>query len=160
MIEVFVQGITLDPITNMPIVVLKSKEGKDILPIWIGVFEANAIAMELENVERPRPMTHDLIGSLLCNLGASVDYIVIHTLKDNTYYADIVLTINGEQIRIDSRPSDAINIALRSNAPIYVEEQVLKASLEDVEEKTKMEEDEIKEWLESLKPEDFKKLEH
>ncbi len=160
MIEVYVQGITLDPITNMPIVVLRSKETNEVLPIWIGVFEANAIAMELECVERPRPMTHDLIKSLLQNLGAKVDYIVIHTLRDNTYFADIVLTVDGNQIKIDARPSDAINIALRTKSPIFVEEEVIKASMGDVEEKTNLEEEEIKEWLESIKPEDFKRLEH
>ncbi len=161
MIEVYVQGITLDPITNMPIVVLKSKTSNDVLPIWIGVFEANAMAMELECVERPRPMTHDLIKTLLSSLGAQVDYIVIHSLKENTYFADIVLTVDGNQLKIDARPSDAINIALRTNSPIFVEEEVLKSAEKKEEETTKIDEDEIKEWLESIKPEDFeKKMEH
>jgi len=161
MIEVYVQGITLDPITNMPIVVLKSKTSNDVLPIWIGIFEANAMAMELECVERPRPMTHDLIKTLLSSLGAQVDYIVIHSLKENTYFADIVLTVEGNQLKIDARPSDAINIALRTNSPIFVEEEVLKSAEKKEEETAKIDEDEIKEWLESIKPEDFeKKMEH
>ncbi len=161
MIEVYVQGITLDPITNMPIVVLKSKTSNDVLPIWIGVFEANAMAMELECVERPRPMTHDLIKTLLSSLGAQVDYIVIHSLKENTYFADIVLTVDGNQLKIDARPSDAINIALRTKSPIFVEEEVLKSAEKKEEETTKIDEDDIKEWLESIKPEDFeKKMEH
>lgn len=161
MIEVYVQGITLDPITNMPIVVLKSKTSNDVLPIWIGVFEANAMAMELECVERPRPMTHDLIKTLLSSLGAQVDYIVIHSLKENTYFADIVLTVDGNQLKIDARPSDAINIALRTKSPIFVEEEVLKSAEKKEEETAKIDEDDIKEWLESIKPEDFeKKMEH
>ncbi|ACO04735.1 MAG TPA: bifunctional nuclease family protein [Persephonella sp.] len=155
MIEMSVQGITLDPVTNMPIVVLKGKESEDILPIWIGIFEANAIAMQLEGVERPRPMTHDLIKNLINSLSASVEYIHIHDLKANTYYAEISLILNGERIVIDSRPSDAINIALRCNAPIYVSEAVLKQSR--IENEIETEEEEIQDWLESIKPEDFGK---
>ncbi|WP_456400881.1 bifunctional nuclease family protein [Persephonella sp.] len=155
MIEMSVQGITLDPVTNMPIVVLKGKDSEDILPIWIGIFEANAIAMQLEGVDRPRPMTHDLIKNLITSLSATVEYIHIHDLRANTYYAEISLNINGEKVTIDSRPSDAINIAIRCNAPIYVSEAVLKQSR--VENDVEREEEEIHDWLESIKPEDFGK---
>ncbi len=153
MINMYVQGITLDPVTNMPIVVLKGDDSDDVLPIWIGVFEANAIAMQLEGVTRPRPMTHDLINSIINSLGAKVDHIYIHSLEDNTFFAEIVFNKNGETIKIDSRPSDAINVALRSNAPIFVAEEVLeKASLNHMSDKS---DEEIQEWLESIKPEDF-----
>ncbi len=155
MIEMSVQGITLDPVTNMPIVILKGKDTNDVLPIWIGVFEANAIAMQLESVTRPRPMTHDLIANLIRELSGRVEYIHIHDLRDNTYYAEISIIKDGEVLKIDSRPSDAINIALRTGAPIFVSPKVL----EDfkVEDNIEMEEDELKEWLESIKPEDFGK---
>ncbi len=155
MIEMHVQGITLDPVTNMPIVILKGKDSNQVLPIWIGVFEANAIAMQLEGVSRPRPMTHDLITNLIRELSGRVEYIHIHDLKDNTYYAEISIMKDGEVLKIDSRPSDAINIALRTGAPIFVSPKVL----EDfkVEDNIDMEEDEIKEWLESIRPEDFGK---
>ncbi|NPA53052.1 MAG: bifunctional nuclease family protein [Aquificae bacterium] len=155
MIEMSVQGITLDPVTNMPIVVLKGKDTNDVLPIWIGVFEANAIAMQLEGIKRPRPMTHDLITNLISELSGRVEYIHIHDLKDNTYYAEISIVKDGEVLKIDSRPSDAINIALRTGAPIFVSPKVLEDF--NVEEKLDMEEEELKEWLESIKPEDFGK---
>ena len=155
MIEMNVQGITLDPMTNMPIVVLKGKDTDHVLPIWIGVFEANAIAMQLEGITRPRPMTHDLVNNIIDTLNGTVEYIHIHDLKDNTYYAEIAIKTNTGQIKIDSRPSDAINIALRSGAPIFVSEEVLqKSQTDDVE--TDKEED-LKEWLESIRPEDFGK---
>lgn len=153
MVEMEVQGITLDPTTNMPIVILKSKEGAKILPIWIGIFEANSIATVLENVQTPRPMTYDLMVNLIDSLSAKVDSIKIHTLQDNTYYASVVIIDkNGTKIEIDSRPSDAINVALRTESPIYVSKQLLEIDTEE-----KIDEEDIKEWLESLKPEDFEK---
>ncbi|HHG75328.1 MAG TPA: bifunctional nuclease family protein [Persephonella sp.] len=156
MIEMNVQGITLDPMTNMPIVVLKGKDTDHVLPIWIGVFEANAIAMQLEGITRPRPMTHDLVNSIIDTLNGIVEYIHIHDLKDNTYYAEITIKTQTGQVKIDSRPSDAINIALRSGAPIFVSEEVLqKSQIEDSE--TDAKEEDLKEWLESIRPEDFGK---
>ncbi|WP_293444353.1 bifunctional nuclease family protein [Persephonella sp.] len=156
MIEMNVQGITLDPMTNMPIVVLKGKDTEHVLPIWIGVFEANAIAMQLEGITRPRPMTHDLVNSIIDTLNGIVEYIHIHDLRDNTYYAEITIKTQTGQVKIDSRPSDAINIALRSGAPIFVSEEVLqKSQIEDSE--TDAKEEDLKEWLESIRPEDFGK---
>jgi len=156
MIEMNVQGITLDPMTNMPIVVLKGKDTDHVLPIWIGVFEANAIAMQLEGITRPRPMTHDLVNNIIDTLNGIVEYIHIHDLKDNTYYAEITIKTETGQVKIDSRPSDAINIALRSGAPIFVSEEVLqKSQIEDSE--TDSKEEDLKEWLESIRPEDFGK---
>lgn len=154
MIEMNVQGITLDPVTNMPIVILRGKETDHVLPIWIGIFEANAIAMQLEGITRPRPMTHDLINSIIDSLNGVVEYIYIHDLKDNTYYAEISIKAGEKPLKIDARPSDAINIALRSKAPIFVSEEVLVKSQVD-DGKLDASEEEIKEWLESIKPEDF-----
>ena len=154
MIEMNVQGITLDPVTNMPIVILRGKETDHVLPIWIGIFEANAIAMQLEGITRPRPMTHDLINSIINSLNGVVEYIYIHDLRDNTYYAEISIKTESTPLKIDARPSDAINIALRSGAPIFVSEEVLQKSQSD-ESKLDASEEEIKEWLESIKPEEF-----
>ncbi len=116
-----VAKIILDPFTNSPIVILKDFEERKALPIWIGLFEANAIAMKLEEVVTPRPMTHDLIANILKSLEATVERIVVNDLVDNTFYARIYLSTPAGVVEVDSRPSDAIAIALRTNAPIYVE---------------------------------------
>ena len=106
-IEMTIKGLMVDPITNMPIVILKDKEGR-ALPIWVGVFEANAIAMQIENIETPRPMTHDLLRNVITDLEGTVDRVVVNDRRDNTFYAVIHLTVRGERVSIDSRPSDAI----------------------------------------------------
>ncbi len=155
MVRMKVARIILDPFTNSPIVILKDLEDRKALPIWIGIFEANAIAMKLEDVTTPRPMTHDLIANILESLKASVEKIVVNDLVDNTFYATIFLKTGNGTLEIDSRPSDAIAIALRTNAPIYVEEEVLvKARSFDEDEKEKL----LKEWLENLSPEDLEKF--
>jgi hypothetical protein len=157
LIRMTVRGIALDPITNMPIIILKDAEEKRALPIWVGIFEANAIALELEKIATPRPMTHDLIKNILDGLGATVQQIVVNDLKDNTFFAVIEVNHNGNMVSIDSRPSDAIALALRVNAPIFVTEKVVsKAKSMDIAEE-KEETDRWKEWLENLKPEDFGK---
>lgn len=156
-IEMSVKGLTLDPLTNMPIVILKDTDDKRVLPIWIGLFEANAIALELEKITTPRPMTHDLMRDVITGLNAEVTKIVVNDLKNNTFYAVIHLSLNGNHIVIDSRPSDAIALALRSEAPIYVSAEVVnKAKSIDMSKETE-EADQLKEWLENLKPEDFGK---
>lgn len=157
LIKMTVKGIALDPITNMPIIILKDPEERRALPIWVGIFEANAIALELEKVTTPRPMTHDLLKNILEGLGVSVRQIIVNDLKDNTFYAVIELQYNGNIFTIDSRPSDAIALALRVGAPIYVTEHVVSQakSIEISEEKD--ETDRWREWLENLKPEDFGK---
>ncbi len=156
-IEMSVKGLTLDPLTNMPIVILKDVEDQRVLPIWIGLFEANAIALELERITTPRPMTHDLMRDLIAGMEATVTKIVVNDLKNNTFYAVIHLTLNGNQIVVDSRPSDAIALALRSEAPIYVSSEVVnKAKSIDITKESE-ESDQLKEWLENLKPEDFGK---
>jgi bifunctional DNase/RNase len=152
-----VRGIALDPITNMPIIILKDVDERKALPIWVGIFEANAIALELEKVTTPRPMTHDLLKSVLDGLGVTVRQVIVNDLKDNTFFAVIELNSNGAVINIDSRPSDAIALALRVNAPIFVAENVV-AQAKSVEiSEEKEETDKWKEWLENLKPEDFGK---
>lgn len=155
MIEMEVQGLTLDPISNVPVVILRGKETDDILTIWIGVFEANSIAMKLEQMVFPRPLTYELMVSIIETLSSTVESIKIHSLVDNTYYAWITLRLpDGKTVDIDSRPSDAINIALRTNCPIYVDPEVLSKTRSSHKEEDIQD---LKEWIESLKPEDFEK---
>ena len=124
-IEMTIKGLMVDPITNMPIIILRDKDGQRVLPIWVGVFEANAIALQIENVTTPRPMTHDLLKNVIQDLRARIEQIVVSDLKENTFYALIYLTVGGELMAGDARPSDAIALALRARAPIFVEEKVI-----------------------------------
>jgi bifunctional DNase/RNase len=157
LVRMTVRGIALDPITNMPIIILKDTDEKKALPIWVGIFEANAIALELEKVSTPRPMTHDLIKNILDGLGISVRQIVVNDLKDNTFFAVIELNDNGNVVNIDSRPSDAIALALRVNAPIFVTEKVVSQAKSTEVPEDKEDNEQWKEWLENIKPEDFGK---
>ena len=125
LIEMSIKGLMVDPITNMPIVILKDKLGERILRIWVGLFEANAIALQIENVSTPRPMTHDLLRNIITDLDGRVDRVVVSDLKDNTFFAVIHLTVRGERVAVDARPSDAIALALRTRSPILVEESVI-----------------------------------
>lgn len=126
MVDMKVSGLTIDPFTNMPILVLKDCDGKNAMPIWIGLIEASAIATELERIQLKRPMTHDLMHNMLGHVGARIDRIEVHDLRDNTFYAMIVLTCaDGKIVEIDSRPSDAIALALRAQAPIRVARKVI-----------------------------------
>jgi bifunctional DNase/RNase len=153
--EVSLKGLTLDPISNMPIVILRVLEEARAIPIWIGIFEANAIALELEKVQPPRPMTHDLMAGLLRALGAVVSRIVVFDLQENTFFASIVLQGPDGALTVDSRPSDAIALALRFQAPMFVTRQVLdKSQTLDVDEEL-YDRDQLKSWLENLKPGDF-----
>ena len=152
-VEMKVKFLTFDSTSNGFVVLLMDLANKTGLPIWIGPFEANAIAMKLKKIGSQRPMTHDLIHSILNNLESKVIKIVVNDLKENTYYALIYLTRKGDEIIIDSRPSDAIAIALSADAPIFVSDQVIeKAKTIDMEK----EGDQLKEWLENLNPDDFK----
>jgi bifunctional DNase/RNase len=154
-IEMSIKGLMVDPISNMPIVILRDKEGAKTLPIWVGMFEANAIALQIENISTPRPMTHDLLRNVIHDLKASVQKIVVCDLQDSTFYALIYLTLNGEVVAIDSRPSDAIALALRTRAPIFVEETVIdNAKTVDVT-ADKADADRLHKWLESLDPDDL-----
>src|SRR6202022_3228195 len=127
-VEMKIRGLMMDPVTNMPIVILKDVNGTAVLPIWVGIYEANAIALEIEKVTTPRPMTHDLLKNLLLGLETHVHRIVVNDLRDDTFYAVIWLEKDGQAISVDSRPSDALALALRVDCPIYVEDDVLKSS--------------------------------
>jgi len=153
-----IKGLMLDPSSKAPIVVLRDEEARVLLPIWIGIFEANAIAMQVENVAVPRPLTHDLLKSVVEQLGAEVQKILISDLRDNTFYAMIYLALaNGGEMTVDSRPSDAIALALRTDAPIFVLPSVLeKAQAVDLTLESG-DEERLKKWLEEVDPEDLGK---
>jgi bifunctional DNase/RNase len=150
-----IRGLTMDPVTQMPIVVLKDVNGSTVLPIWVGIFEANAIALEIEKVSTPRPMTHDLLKTVLLGLEAGIKKVVVSDLRDDTFYALIWLERDGELISIDSRPSDALALALRLDCPIYVEDTVLKTSKLTNTVSEKVQSEELRKWLEGLNDEDL-----
>jgi bifunctional DNase/RNase len=154
-VEMKIRGLMMDPVTNMPIVILKDVSGNSLLPIWVGIYEANAIALEIEKVATPRPMTHDLIKSLLLGLSTGIRKVVVNDLKDDTFYALIWLERNGELISIDSRPSDALALALRLDCPIFVEDEVLKSSKLTGPVSDKVNNEELRKWLENLNDEDL-----
>jgi uncharacterized protein len=154
-IEMKIRGLMMDPVTNMPIVILRDISGNTVLPIWVGVYEANAIALEIEKVTTPRPMTHDLIKTLLLGFNAALRKVVVSELKDDTFYAVIWLDRDGDLISVDSRPSDALALALRLDCPIYVEESVLKSSKLTTTVSDKANNEEIRRWLEGLNNEDL-----
>ncbi len=157
LIEMTIKGLMVDPITNMPIVVLKDKEGERVLPIWVGIFEANAIALQIENIATPRPMTHDLLRNVIADLDGAVDRVVVSDLKENTFFAIIHLTVKGERVVVDARPSDAIALALRTRAPILVEETVIdNAKTVDFASEA-ADSDRLQQWLESLDPNEMGK---
>ncbi len=156
-IEMTIKGLMIDPITNLPIVILRDRGGQRVLPIWVGVFEANAIALQIENITPQRPMTHDLLNNVIHDLKADIQKIVVSDLKENTFYALIYLSIGGEVMAIDARPSDAIALALRTKAPIFVEDSVIdNAKTLDVGSE-RVDSEQQKKWLESLDPEELGK---
>ena len=146
-IEMKIRGLMMDPTANTPIVILKEVNGESMLPIWVGAFEANAIAVEIEKLATQRPMTHDLLKNVVCELGASVKRVVITDLIDSTFFAVIEMTRNGEVLVIDSRPSDAIALALRVDCPIYVKDEVIKSSNSSV---TENEQSQADQWPDDL----------
>ena len=156
-VEMKIRGLMMDPITNMPIVILKEAAGSNILPIWVGVYETNAIQLEIEKVVTPRPMTHDLIKSVLLGLQAHVRKIVVTNIKDDTFYAVIWIEREGQMISIDSRPSDALALALRIDCPIYVDDVVLSSSKTQNSAKDGINNEELKRFLENLNDEDLGK---
>jgi hypothetical protein len=162
MVEMKVEGLTLDPLTNMPIIILKDILNDKALPIWVGYFEANAIALEIQGINTPRPMTHDLLNSMISSLHAEVKKVTINDLKDNTFFAMISVVQNGTDMTIDARPSDAIALALRTKSPIFVEEKVIEAAKKlDLPDPNKIQNDEKKQWedwITGIKPQDFGKL--
>ena len=154
-IEMRIRGLVMDPVTNMPIVILKDVNGASVLPIWVGIYEANAIALEIEKVTTPRPMTHDLLKNLLLGLETRVQKVVVNELKEDTFYALIWLEREGQVMSVDSRPSDALALALRMDCPIYVEEEVLKNSKVVGGTAEKATNEELRKWLEGLNDEDM-----
>jgi bifunctional DNase/RNase len=154
-IEMKIRGLMMDPVTNMPIVVLKDVGGDGVLPIWVGIYEANAIALEIEKVSTPRPMTHDLIKNLLTGLDTRIHKVVVSELRDDTFFAVIWMERDGRVISVDSRPSDALALALRVDCPIFVEDDVLKSSklASAISDKTSNEE--MRKWLENLNDDDL-----
>ena len=156
-IEMTIKGLMVDPVTNMPIVILRDDSGGRVLPIWVGIFEANAIALQIENVTTPRPMTHDLLRNVITDLDGAVEKIVVSDLKDNTFYALIYVRFQGELIAVDARPSDAIALALRVSAPIFVEETVVKNAKNLEFTPDKGDSERLTQWLENLDPEDLGK---
>lgn len=149
-VEMQIRGLMMDPVTNMPIVVLKDVDGESILPIWVGVFEANAIALELEKNVTPRPMTHDLLKNLARGLDAEVYKVVVSELRDDTFYALIWMKQSGETIALDARPSDAIALALRWDCPIYVNRDVLLRARQSADSAPNTNTEELRRWLENL----------
>jgi bifunctional DNase/RNase len=154
-VEMKIGKLMMDPVTNMPIVVLKDAHGSAILPIWVGIYEANAIALEIEKVQTPRPMTHDLLKNLLLGLECRVQRVVVNELKDDTFYALIWIERNGHVLSVDSRPSDALALALRVDCPIFVDEEVLKSSKVTNAISEKSSNEELRKWLEGLNDEDL-----
>ncbi len=154
-VEMKIRGLMMDPVTQMPIVVLKDVQGQAVLPIWVGAYEANAIALEIEKVQTPRPMTHDLLKNVFLGLDVQVQKIVVNDLRDDTFYALIWVTRDGETMSIDSRPSDALALALRMDCPIFVEEQVLKNSKVSTALAERNSNDQLRNWLEGLSDEDL-----
>ena len=160
LVPMSIKGLMLDPVSNSPIVVLKDEDEKFFLPIWVGIFEANAIALQLENVSTPRPMTHDLLRNMIGELEARVTRVVINDLRDSTFFAQIRLVISREggdrTLELDARPSDAIALALRTEAPIYVAQSVLEQA-QTISPEGEEQDEKMKKWFEQLGPEDLGK---
>ena len=156
LVPMSIKGLMLDPVSNSPIVVLKDDTDKFFLPIWVGIFEANAIALQLENITTPRPMTHDLLRNMISELNARVTRIVINDLRESTFFAQIGLLIGGKTLELDARPSDAIALALRTEAPIFVAQSVLEQAQTIAPEGDEPDE-KMKKWFEGLGPEDLGK---
>ncbi len=154
-VEMKIRGLMMDPVTNMPIVILKDIGSDTVLPIWVGIYEANAIALEIEKVTTPRPMTHDLLKNMLTGLDARVHKIVVNDLRDDTFFAVIWVERDGQIISVDSRPSDALALALRVDCPIYVEDEVLKSSRLAASVSDRVSSEELRKWLENLGEEDL-----
>jgi bifunctional DNase/RNase len=156
-VEMRIRGLLMDPATNTPIVILKDAKSDTVLPIWVGIYEANAIALEIEKVSTPRPMTHDLIKNVLTGLDAHVHKVVVTELKEDTFYAVIWMEREGRVISVDSRPSDALALALRVDCPIYVDDEVLKNSKKAQSASDPATSEELRKWLEGLSDEDLGK---
>jgi len=149
-VEVRIRGLMMDPSTKMPIVVLNDLSGEVVMPIWVGLFEANAIALEIEKATTPRPMTHDLMRSVIHGLNARVTRVVVGALREDTFHATIWMDQAGEVVGIDARPSDAIALALRSDCPIFVSHELLENARQAAGKSSSVTKDDLKQWLENL----------
>lgn len=157
LVAMTIKGLMVDPVTTTPIILLKEEAGERVLPIWVSVFEANAIALQIENVTSPRPMTHDLLRELLSLLGGRLEKVVVSDIRESTFLGSLHLDVAGQRYIVDARPSDAIALALRAKAAIFVEETVLeRAKQADLPPKT-ADEARLQKWLESVDPEDLGK---
>ena len=156
-VEMSITGLRVDPVTNRPIVILQDSEGQRVLPIWVGLFEANAIVLQIENISMPRPMTHDLLRNVIHDLKADVQKVVVSDLKENTFYAVIHLVVGGELVAIDARPSDAIALALRVGAPIFAEDTVIANAKQLDISPAKGDSERLQKWLEALDPDELGK---
>ncbi len=156
-VEMSITGLMVDPIKNMLIVILHDREGQRVLPISVGIFEANAIALQVANISVPRPMTHDLLRNVIRDLKADVQKVVVSDLKENTFYAVIHLIVGGELLAIDARPSDAIALALRVCAPIFAEDSVLDNAKQLDISPAKGDSERLQKWLEAIDPDDLGK---
>ena len=154
-VEMRIRGLLMDPVTNTPIVILKDASSDTVLPIWVGMFEASAIQLEIEKVSTPRPMTHDLIKNVLAGLDAHVHKVVVTELKEDTFYAVIWMEREGRIISVDSRPSDALALALRVDCPIFVEDEVLKTSKKATSATDPATSEDLRKWLDGLNDEDL-----
>jgi uncharacterized protein len=156
LVPMSIKGLMLDPVSNSPIVVLKDDAEKFFLPIWVGIFEANAIALQLENVSTPRPMTHDLLRNMIAELDARVTRVVINDLRDSTFFAQIRVITGERTLELDARPSDAIALALRADAPIYVAQSVLEQA-QTISPDSEDQDEKVKKWFEQLDTDDIGK---
>jgi bifunctional DNase/RNase len=155
LVEMSVKGLMVDPVTNMPIVILRDAENQRVLPIWVGPVEANAIALQIENIAPPRPMTHDLLRNLVADLGATLVRVIIADLRDNTFFAYLELHRGGEVQLLDARPSDAIALAIRAKAPVFVDTKVLDQARSVDVSSEQADQERLQRWLESLDPDDL-----
>jgi bifunctional DNase/RNase len=155
LVEMTIKGLMVDPVTNMPIVILRDEDGQRALPIWVGPVEANAIALQIENVAPPRPMTHDLLRNLLHELGAQLVRVVIADLRESTFYAYLELRRGEETLFVDARPSDALALSLRTKAPIFVDNLVLESAKSVDVSSDQVDRERLQRWLESLDPDDL-----
>ena len=155
LVEMSVKGLMVDPVTNMPIVILRDADNQRVLPIWVGPVEANAIALQIENIAPPRPMTHDLLRNLVAEMGATLTRVIIADLRDNTFYAYLELHRGGEVQFLDARPSDAIALAIRAKAPVFVDTRVLEQARSVDVTSEQADQERLTRWLESLDPDDL-----
>lgn len=155
LIEMAIKGLMVDPLTNLPIIILRDESNERVLPIWVGPVEANAIALQVENVSTPRPMTHDLLRHVVTQLGGTLTRVIIHDLQESTFYAYLEIMKDDERILVDARPSDALALSLRTRVPIFVNVSVFEHARGADVAPQQVDEERLQRWLESLDPDDL-----